>query len=176
MKRIGTLLVGCALILTTVACSNSQSGAPTPTAVSTESAQLAAAVDAFTVFNAAFDGYSSGTTSIDSLEPLVTADYLAVLTQQDPAYSEQRISGATSFDSVELTTDAPRDEFPNATVVTLCRNLSRTQVIDQAGNVVEVPDRMTRVPLIVYLVPSDADPQSLLVAEMDQWPSPEYCS
>jgi hypothetical protein len=158
------------------ACGGSSPPQSTSTPSSTESARLAAAIDAFTVFNATFDGYSSGTNSVESLRPLVTADYFQTLEEQDAVFAEKRVSGATSFDTVELSTAATQPNADSGTAITLCRDLSQTQVVDRDGNVIEAPGRALRVALIVYFVPSPSDPENLLVAEMDQWPSLSYCS
>ncbi|RUQ97502.1 hypothetical protein [Labedella endophytica] len=164
------------LLFSLAACGAAEDPPTSAEPIDDESVRLLAAEDAFTTFNAAFDGYSSGTAPIESLEPLVTADYFKVLREQDPAFSEQRVSGVTSFDTVELAKDPPRDDLGKAEAITLCRDLSRTEVRGPDGSTIDAPERMLRVPLIVYFVPADTDPLTLLVAEMDQWPSPDYCS
>ncbi|RUQ85925.1 hypothetical protein [Labedella gwakjiensis] len=177
-KQLGALIATFALALTASACAADPgtTKTPTPVASDTQSADLAAAIDAFTVFNAAFDGYSSGSTSLDSLKPLVTDEYFATLAEQDATYSEQRVSGTTSFDSVVLVEDPPLKDWPDATVITLCRDLSRTEVVNQDGEPLDVPDRVLRVALIVYFTPNSSDSETLLITEMNQWPSPTYCS
>jgi hypothetical protein len=176
IRRFSALSVGLVLALVLSACGGSSPPRSTSTPSSTESARLAAAIDAFTVFNATFDGYSSGTDSVDSLRPLVTAGYFQTLEDENAVFLEQRVSGATSFDTVELSSAGAESNPDSAIAITLCRDMSETEVVDRTGNVIEVPGRALRVALIVYFVPSPSDPKNLLVSEMDQWPSPNYCS
>jgi hypothetical protein len=167
----------CLIIAVTASgCSTPQPAAPSPVptaaATDTDAAVLVQAIQAYTVFNAALDGYLSGSSELVALRPFTTSPFYAKL-QSEEGTSATRVTGASSFDTVELVDDPPNPPDDTDLAISLCRDVSQTAVISEGGDREEI--ELKRVPLIVYLTRDSSTAQSLLISEVNPWPAPGYC-
>jgi hypothetical protein len=177
-RWIGALTAGLlmTLTLTLSSCSNPARAPSTTTATPTdsESALLAEAVDAYTVFNAALDGYISGTSAVDVLEPFVTSEYYGVLLSEDAEFSQRTTFtiGASSFRDEKLE-DADEWGGYGDIALVVCRDISQTRVVDSSGAPSTATPLRTLIPTITFLV---RDGDSLLISKVEQWNENGYCS
>ncbi|RUQ97091.1 hypothetical protein [Labedella endophytica] len=151
--------------------------APTSSAsVSTDASRLAEAVDAFTVFNAALDGYYSGTKSIEDLQSFVTPDYFRVLVAEEAERDTSTWTMGTSTFGDEKLVDPDKWGGHGDLSLVVCRNISRTEVVDDTGAPSTVKPLRTRIPLIVYFMDDDTSGSGMLIEKVDQWNEDGYCS
>jgi hypothetical protein len=164
------------LALVLSACGGSSPPRSTSTPSSTESARLAAAIDAFTVFNATLDGYAGGSKTVDDFEPLVTSDYFEVLVREDAVRdTSTRTVGASSFSDEKLVDPDDWGGYGDVSLV-VCRDISRTEVVDASGAPSRSTPIRTLIPMIVYFVMERSAAHGLLITKVDQWKEDGYCS
>jgi hypothetical protein len=178
MRGIGALVIGVTMAVITSSCTSVDGDHPrqTPTIVNTDSARLAAAVDAFTVFNSVLDGYAGGTKTVEDLEPLVTPEYFDVLKAEDATRdTSTRTVGASSFDDEKLVDPDDWGGYGDLSLV-VCRDISQTHVVDSSGAPSTVEPLRTRIPMIIYLVSEPAPDRGLLITKVDQWNEDGYCA
>lgn len=174
VRRVGASAAALLLVLSLSSCIAPKPCQPTPTTTEKQSARLAAAVDAYTVFNAALDGYISGSSTVEVLEPLVTPDYYDVLAAEDVEFRARDTFtvGASSFSQEKLEDADAWGGFGEIALV-ICRDISRTRVVDSDGAPSTATPIRTRIPTIAFLV---ADGDALLISKVDQWNEDGYCS
>jgi hypothetical protein len=176
VKRLRAASVCAVIVLTSVGCSTPQpvvsSPAPTSTASESDDAVLVKAIEAYTVFNAALDGYLAGSSELDALRPMTTDLFYSRL-QSEESENASRITGASSFDTVELVENPPDAPEKANVAISLCRDVSQTAVISEHGDRAEA--ELMRVPLIVYFTRDPSATQNLLISEVDTWTVPGYC-
>jgi hypothetical protein len=176
-KRLRAAGVCLIIAAATSGCSTPRPSAssPVPTAASTESddAVLVQAIEAYTVFNAALDGYLSGSSELVALRPFTTDPFYAKL-QSEEGTGATRVTGASSIDTVELVDDPPNPPADADLAISLCRDVSQTSVISEGGDREQV--EVQRVPLIVYLTRDTSTAHSFLISEVKPWSAPGYCT
>jgi hypothetical protein len=143
----------------------------TPSATSTDSAQLVEAIDVYTRYSAALDGaFAAGDGDFSGLSGSTTEALREVMESGD-IFSQNgwRAVGATSFDSETLV-----ESSDLKMVVHLCRDVSRVRIVDASGADVTPPERADRFPVEVTFVRANSE-ESWLIDGSVREPGDDSC-
>ncbi|RWZ51884.1 hypothetical protein ELQ90_07310 [Labedella phragmitis] len=134
------------------------------------------ATEAFTRFNSVLDGYYSGTAVADDFAPVATSGFLNELREAEKNSDRRtRTVGVSTFDSEKLVDPTQWGGFGELALV-VCRDVSKTQLIDEHGNPSTTKRARTRIPMIVFFEPGAASQSELVVTKVEQWNETDYCS
>lgn len=159
-RFIALAVLGASTAIAAAGCSLHDASPPsvtasaTGTSTSSEQAILAAAIDAYTRYSAAFDVYLAALPADadpSGLRETVTADYWSVL--QGEFSSSQRTwyqVGSTAFGDVELLSSRTDGRSVTASIV-VCVDSAHVELLDSEGKVVHAADRALRFPMRIDL-------------------------
>ncbi|GAB3617926.1 hypothetical protein GCM10027416_24830 [Okibacterium endophyticum] len=152
---------------------------PTPTKTTvfaSDDEALAAAVDAYTKYNAALDAVLAGEDRKESgLQGLVTEEFWLELSETNGLEERGwKSQGTSTFDSETLVAFNMDASVANITL-SLCRDVSEVRLIDEGGNDVTPASRDDRFPVEVNFVSSSSHENQLLLADSGTWPGEDFC-
>lgn len=167
---------GVLAIVTLLAACAPPPARPSPTPpIDEEARALAAAIDAYAVFNAAVDRYTAGEEPTHVFKGLVTPAFLRNLqTEWENAGESTHTEGASSFTDARLV-DVAETALGDDVALVLCRDVSQLRVVDANGAEVSAPTRRLRIPTVVSFEATSGDTGGLLVMGVDQWNESGFC-